>query len=50
MDIALVLQPDFGNRIVIDDTIDNAAQDPAEKVIAVTFPLNVQTRVFLWTR
>jgi len=48
--ISVVLQPSSGSRIVYDDTIDNSATNPATKAINVVFPLNTQTKVYVWTR
>jgi hypothetical protein len=50
VNIAVVLQPDNGERIVYEDTIDNSAANPATKVVNVVFPTNTQTQVFVWTR
>jgi hypothetical protein len=48
--VRLVLTPDSGDIIVIDDQIDNTTVNPAQKVIAVTLPLNVRVHVGAWTR
>jgi len=48
--IEIVLQPESGSRIILEDTIDNIANNPADKVINVTFPTNVATSVNVWTR
>ncbi len=50
VDIDLVLQPENGSRIVIPETIDNSAGGSTDKVINVDLPVNVQTKVFVWTR
>lgn len=46
---AIVLQPANGDRIVVTDSIDNASGNPATTTTNVTFPLNTQTRVHVWT-
>ena len=50
VNISVVLQPSSGSRIVYDDSIDNSTTNPATKAINVVFPLNTQTKVFVWTR
>lgn len=48
--IRVVLTPDSGDAIVIDDQIDNTTVNPAQKSVAVTLPLNVRTHIGVWTR
>ena len=48
--IALSLTPDNGPSTLIEDSIDNAAANPATKTINVTLPINVQTTISVWTR
>ena len=48
--VRLVLTPDSGDIIVIDDQIDNTTVNPAQKALAVTLPLNVRVHVGAWTR
>lgn len=50
VNIAVVLQPVNGDRIIYEDSIDNSANNPATKIINVVFPVNTQTKVFVWTR
>ena len=50
VDIDLVLQPENGSRIVYPDTIDNSAGGFTDKIINVVLPVNVLTKVFVWTR
>ncbi len=47
VDIALVLQPENGSRIVIDDQIDNSGGGSTDKIINVELPVNVQTKVYV---
>ena len=49
VNFAVVLQPVNGSRIVVEDSIDNTTTNPASKVVNVVFPLNTQTKVFVWT-
>ncbi len=48
--IRVVLTPDRGVPIVVDDQIDNTTVNPAQKTVNVTLPVNVLTRVTVWTR
>ena len=48
--IRVALTPDSGEPVYYDDTIDNAAENPAQKVINVVMPVNVQVHVGVWTR
>ncbi|MDA0349583.1 MAG: hypothetical protein O3C43_13975 [Verrucomicrobia bacterium] len=51
VNIAVVLQPVNGDRIIYEDSIDNSSSNnPASKAVNVVFPLNTQTKVFVWTR
>lgn len=50
VNIAVILQPVNGDRIIYEDSIDNSAANPATKAINVVFPVNTQTKVFVWTR
>lgn len=50
VNIAVVLQPSSGSRIIYEDSIDNSATNPATKAVNVVFPTNTQTQVFVWTR
>ncbi|MGK0237344.1 MAG: hypothetical protein ACI92G_000803 [Candidatus Pelagisphaera sp.] len=49
INVAVVLQPANGARIIVEDSIDNSGEGAATKAIAVTFPVNTQTKVFVWT-
>lgn len=48
--IRVVLTPDSGDLIVVDDQIDNTTVNPAQKAVNVTLPINVRTHVGVWTR
>lgn len=48
--IRVVLTPDNGPAQTFDAQIDNAAANPAEVAVNVTFPLNVLTHVHVFTR
>jgi len=48
--ISIVLQPENGNRTIIETTIDNSSEDPVEQEYDITLPVNVTTQVFVWTR
>lgn len=48
--IRVVLTPDSGPAQTYDAQIDNAAANPAETSVNVTFPLNVLTHVHVFTR
>lgn len=48
--IRVVLTPDSGDLIVVDDQIDNTTVNPAQKTVNVTLPINVRTHVGVWTR
>lgn len=48
--IRVVLTPDSGDLVVIDDQIDNTTVNPAQKTVNVTLPINVRTHVAVWTR
>jgi len=48
--IRVVLTPDSGPSQSYDAQIDNAAANPAETSVNVTFPVNVLTHVHVWTR
>ena len=48
--IAVVLQPDNGPRVIVEDSIDNSVSNPVTKVIAIELPVNVRTQIFVWTR
>ena len=50
VDFDLVLQPENGSRIIIPESIDNSSGGSTDKTISVTLPVNVQTKVFVWTR
>ena len=45
-----MLTPDHGPRVVVDAEIDNSAVSVVRNSIPVTFPVNVTTRVNVWTR
>lgn len=48
--ITVVLQPVNGTRVTYDDSIDNSGGGSTSKAINVTFPVNTQTKIFVWTR
>ncbi len=48
--IRVVLTPDSGDILVVDDQIDNTTVNPAQKTVDVTLPINVRTHVGVWTR
>jgi hypothetical protein len=48
--IRVVLTPDSGDIIVIDDQIDNTVVNPAQTVVPVTLPLNVRTHIGVYSR
>ena len=48
--IRVTLTPDSGDPIVYDDSIDNAAANPAQKSVNVVMPVNVQVHIGVWTR
>jgi len=48
--IAIVLQPERGERTIIETTIDNSTEDPVEQEYDITLPVNLSTQVFVWTR
>ncbi|MCI0536361.1 MAG: hypothetical protein L0Z50_14160 [Verrucomicrobiales bacterium] len=48
--IRVVLTPDNGPSQAYEAQIDNAAANPAEASVNVTFPVNVLTHVHVWTR
>jgi len=48
--IRIVLTPQSGNSIVIDDQIDNTTANPATKTVTATFPINQLVRVSAWSR
>ena len=49
VNFAVVLQPVNGDRIIYNDSIDNTAGTPVTKVVNVVFPLNTETKVFVWS-
>jgi hypothetical protein len=48
--IRIVLTPDHGAALSYDASIDNAAANPAQAVVNITLPVNVQTRINAWSR
>lgn len=51
--ISIVITPDNGDRVVVDDEIDNSTAtgtNPASKVINLDFPVNVRCDVQVWVR
>lgn len=48
--ITIALQPSSGERVLIEDVIDNSTANPATKTIDITLPVNVETTIHVWTR
>jgi len=48
--VKVVLTPEFGTRSAVDLDIANPGPGAAEASVDVTFPINVTTRVDVWTR
>lgn len=48
--VRVVLAPDNGPIRTYDTEIDNTSSNPAQAVVNVEFPVNVQVTVFAWTR
>jgi hypothetical protein len=48
--VAVALIPDHGPRVTVAAEIDNASGGVTRTTVPVTFPLNVTTRVAVWTR
>lgn len=48
--IRVVLTPDHGDPVQYETQINNQVANPAEVTVNVTLPVNVQTRIGVWTR
>jgi hypothetical protein len=49
VNVRVTLTPDSGAKAVFDTTIDNAAENPAEKTVDVVVPVNTKVTVHCWS-